>query len=694
MLHEINKVTASHLTRNAYLYIRQSSLKQLVENQESAKRQYSLRDKAMALGWPQEKIIVIDHDTGLSGADAADRKGFQQLVSEVGMGYAGIVMGLEVSRLARNSSDWHRLLEICAVTDTLLLDEDGIYNPKHFNDRLVLGLKGTMSEAELHILKARMRGGALNKARRGELAMPLPIGFVYDEGKEVILDPDQQVQESIRYLFDTFKRTGSAYLTVKEFKDKALKFPTRPLTGTGKGQLFWTKLTHSRVIKILHNPRYAGIFFYGRTHQIKQVDGKVSARAVPREQWLAFLPDSHPGYITPQQFELNERRLLQNAQCYSADRMNRPPREGCALLQGMVICGKCGKRMTLRYHYRKKGLVPDYVCQRSKITTAGEQCQYIPGRRIDEVIGDLLVEKMTPLTIEASVAVQKEIETRKKEADGLRRQNVERARYEADLARRRYMSVEPENRLVAMTLESQWNEKLKALSQAQEEYDRLREKDKAVLNEEQQTQILSLAKEFPKIWRNPQVPNRERKRMARLLIEDVTLKRHGKMISVQVRFKGGGTTTAEVPASVNYCLARKTDGQIVKEVDLLLDSYRDSEIASMLNDRLLFSGAKLLFNHNSILRIRFNYNLKSHYTRLRERGMLNRKEMLKLLDVNNEVLKALKDEGFIKTYRYSDCPSHFLYEPPNEVIRSKIQGKRFLSKELISQLKDRLTQEA
>ena len=511
MLHEINKVTAHHLTRNAYLYIRQSSLKQLVENQESAKRQYSLRDKAMALGWPQEKIIVIDHDTGLSGAEAADRKGFQQLVSEVGMGYAGIVMGLEVSRLARNSSDWHRLLEICAVTDTLLLDEDGIYNPKHFNDRLVLGLKGTMSEAELHILKARMRGGALNKARRGELAMPLPVGFVYDEEKQVILDPDQQVQASIRYLFDTFKRTGSAYLTVKEFKDKGLEFPSRPRTGPNKGQIFWTKLTHSRVLKILHNPRYAGIYFYGRTHYCKQVDGSVSAQQVPRQQWFAFLPDSHPGYITPQQFESNERRLLHNAQCYSDDRKNSPPREGCALLQGMVVCGKCGKRMTIHYHYRKKGVVPDYMCQSRRIAVAGDLCQYIPGGRIDEVIGDLLVENMKPLALEASIAVQKEIETRRKEADHLRKQNVERARYEADLARRRYMSVDPENRLVAMTLETQWNEKLQALSQAQEEYDRQREKDNAILNEEQQAQILALADEFPKIWRNSHVPNREKK---------------------------------------------------------------------------------------------------------------------------------------------------------------------------------------
>jgi DNA invertase Pin-like site-specific DNA recombinase len=261
------KVTAEHLRRDAYLYVRQSSLKQVVEHGESTQRQYALRERAVALGWPSAQIVVIDSDLGCSGASSADREGFQHLVAEVGMGRAGLVMGLEVSRLARNSSDWHRLLEICALSDTLILDEDGLYDPGDFNDRLVLGLKGTLSEAELHYLRARMRGGALSKARRGELKMPLPVGFVYDERDRVVLDPDQQVRQSLRCFFETFRRTGSATATVKAFRREGLLIPRRIGRGFRKGELHFAELTLSRALSLLHNPRYAGAFFYGRLRE-------------------------------------------------------------------------------------------------------------------------------------------------------------------------------------------------------------------------------------------------------------------------------------------------------------------------------------------------------------------------------------------------------------------------------------------
>ncbi len=271
---EHQKITSTHLKRNAYLYIRQSTLRQVMENTESTQRQYALRERAVVLGWPVESVVVIDRDLGHSGASTADREGFQGLVAEVGMGKAGIVMGLEVSRLARNSADWHRLLEICAVTDTLILDEDGLYDPKHFNDRLVLGLKGTMSEAELHLLKGRLRGGILSKAKRGELKAPLPIGLVYDERDNIVLDPDMQVQEAIRLLFRTFARTGSAYATVKTFRDEKVLFPRRLKKGPHKGDLFWAELVHHRVLQVLHNPRYAGAFCFGRTRSWKNADGQ------------------------------------------------------------------------------------------------------------------------------------------------------------------------------------------------------------------------------------------------------------------------------------------------------------------------------------------------------------------------------------------------------------------------------------
>jgi DNA invertase Pin-like site-specific DNA recombinase len=295
------KVTADHLKRNAYLYVRQSTIRQVFENTESTKRQYALRQNAIALGWPAENVIVIDSDLGQSGASAVDREGFQKLVAEVGIGKAGIVLGLEVSRLARNNTDWHRLLEICALTDTLILDEDGIYDPSHFNDRLLLGLKGTMSEAELHVLKARLQGGILNKARRGELQSPLPVGFLYNHEERPVLDPDKQVQESLRVFFDTFRRAGSATATVKTFRQQGLLIPRRLKKGLHKGDLLWAQLTHSRSLQILHNPRYAGAFIYARTRIRKRVDGSENFQKVPRDQWL-LIPEcmtaTSPGTTT------------------------------------------------------------------------------------------------------------------------------------------------------------------------------------------------------------------------------------------------------------------------------------------------------------------------------------------------------------------------------------------------------------
>ncbi|MFH0903125.1 MAG: recombinase family protein, partial [Pseudomonadota bacterium] len=266
---EHSKVTVSHLKRDAYLYVRQSTYQQVFENTESAERQYALRDRATALGWRIEQVHIIDCDQGQSGASASDREGFQRLVAEVGMGRVGIVLGLEVSRLARNSSDWHRLLEICALTDTLILDEDGLYCPSDFNDRLLLGLKGTMSEAELHVLRTRLRGGLLNKARRGELRIALPIGFLYDSADRVILDPDKRVQETIRLFFQTFRRTGTALATLKHFHKEQILFPRRPRSGTQKGELVWGPLGHCRSLQVLHNPRYTGAFCFGRTRQQK-----------------------------------------------------------------------------------------------------------------------------------------------------------------------------------------------------------------------------------------------------------------------------------------------------------------------------------------------------------------------------------------------------------------------------------------
>ncbi len=516
-----DKVTAQHLQRAAYLYIRQSSLRQVLENSESTKRQYALRERAVALGWPLERIVVVDGDQGQSGASAADRVGFQTLVAEVGLGHVGIVLGLEVSRLARNNSDWHRLLEICALTGTLILDEDGVYDPAAFNDRLLLGLKGAMSEAELHVLRARLRGGILNKARRGALKLPLPIGFTYREDEQVIRDPDQQVQQAVRLFFETFRRTGSASGTVRSFREQRLNFPHHVRSGPHRGEVYWGPLLHSTALHLLHNPRYAGVFVFGRT-RTALVEGRVRVRILPREQWMVVYPEAHEGYISLEEYERNQRQLSENARAHTSERVGCPPREGPALLQGLVVCGRCGEQMTLRYHQRRGRLVPDYVCQQQTIRQGRTACQVVPGGVVDAAIGELLVAAITPEALEVALAVQAEVVARAEEADRLRRQQVERARYEADLAQRRYIRVDPENRLVADVLEAEWNSKLRLLAEAQEEAEQQRQAAH-VLSTAHREAVLGLARDVPRLWYDEHTPDRERKRMVRLMINDVTL---------------------------------------------------------------------------------------------------------------------------------------------------------------------------
>jgi DNA invertase Pin-like site-specific DNA recombinase len=362
-----SKVTAAHLSRTALLYVRQSSLKQVIHNTESAVRQYDLRGKAIALGWDASQITVIDIDQGQSGASAADREGFQQLVAEVSLGRAGIVLGLECSRLARNSADWHQLLELCGMTGTLICDEDGLYDPRNFNDRLLLGLKGALSEAELHFIRARLRGGQLSKARRGELIMPLPIGLVYDAAGHVILDPDTAIAGALRHMLATFEATGSATAVVKAFRAAGLSFPWRHLKGPRKGEVDWQPLQHHTVLRVLHNPRYAGVFTYGRRREQILPGGKRSSVKLPRDQWTSFIPGTHPGYITLDQYEANIAKLAANAAAHGRDRAAGPPREGTALLQGIIICGRCGLRMTVRYHTRGDQELPTYTCHRDGI---------------------------------------------------------------------------------------------------------------------------------------------------------------------------------------------------------------------------------------------------------------------------------------------------------------------------------------
>jgi DNA invertase Pin-like site-specific DNA recombinase len=668
------KVKATHLKRNAYLYVRQSTLRQVIENKESTKRQYALRQKAVALGWIEDRIIVIDNDLGQSGASAADREGFQRLVTEVSLGRAGIVLGLEVSRLARNSTDWHRLLEICALTDALILDEDGVYDPAHFNDRLLLGLKGTMSEAELHILRARLRGGMLNKAHRGELLIKPPIGLVHNSDGAMGLDPDQQVQQSLRLLFDTFRRTGSATATVKTFHNQGLTFPRRVVGGPQSGELVWGALGHCQVLRILHNPRYAGAYVYGRHHTRKTVDGRSKIVAVAQDEWETLIPGAHAGYLSWEDYEQNQKRLHQSAQAIGSDRRKSPAREGPALLQGLILCGRCGGRMTVRYHVRDGRLCPDYLCQHEGIEHAQPVCQHVPGSGIDEAIGELLVEAVSPVALEVALAVQQELQSRLEDADRLRLQQVERAQYEADMARRRYMRVDPDHRLVADSLEAEWNSKLRMLTETQQERERQRQRDRQVLSDEQRTAILALAADFPRLWRDPNTPDRERKRMTRLLVEDVTLLREENIV-LHIRFKGGATKTLIVPLPLNAWQQRATSPEVITEIDRLLEHHTYSQIASALNGQELLSGVGKPFTSQIVARIRREYGLASRYDRLRKAGMLTLREMSALLGITPQWVRIWHRHGILRGHAYTD-KNECLYEHPGDVPPCKAQGMK------------------
>jgi DNA invertase Pin-like site-specific DNA recombinase len=670
-----SKVTSSQLRREAYLYVRQSTLRQVFENQESTKRQYALRERAIALGWPAERIVVIDSDLGHSGAFTADRPGFQRLVADVGMGRVGLVMGLEVSRLARSSVDWARLIEICALAETLILDEDGIYDPGNFNDRLLLGLKGTMSEAELHFLRARMRGGLLNKARRGELKTRLPVGLVYAPDGRVILDPDQQVRETIALFFATFRRTGSAMATVRAFREQGILLPFRMHGGPHHGELHWVPLVHSRALELLHNPRYAGAFVYGQQCFHKAADGRTRVETRAREDWIAFFPEAHPGYISWSEYEDNRRRLHENAQAQGAERRKSPPREGPALLQGLVICGRCGERMTVHYEHRRGVQVPNYVCQREGIEHAHRICQFITGASVDAAVGQLLVQAVTPLALEVSLGVQQELQARAAELDRLRRQQVERARYGAEMAQRRYMAVDPNNRLVAATLESDWNTALRELHEAQEEYERRRQAHSLVLSEQQKQEILALARDIPRLWKDPATSDRDRKRLLRLVIEDVTLQRDEGDVAVNVRFRGGAVQMLTLPLPLPAWRRRQTPPKIVQEIDRLLDQHHTGEVAALLNAQGLLSGGGQPFTIQMVDYVVTTYGLATRLQRLRRQGLLMPQELADRLGVKVTTIHVWHRRGLLQGHKLK-ARGDWLFEVPDPELPAKGKHKR------------------
>jgi len=669
------KIGADHLRRDAFLYVRQSSLRQVFENTESTKRQYALRDRAVALGWPIERVHVIDSDLGLSGAQSQDRDGFQLLVSEVAMGHAGIVLGLEVSRLARNNADWHRLLELAALSRTLIMDEDGVYDPASFNDRMLLGLKGTMSEAELHILKSRLQGGILNKARRGELAMPLPIGLVYTPDARVVLDPDRQIRDTVRLLFDTFRETGSACAVVRRLRGEKILFPRRIRRGIGKGDVLWNEIDHSRVLQILHNPRHAGAFAYGRTRTAYNAKLKPVQLRVARSDWQVLIPDAHEGYISWAEYERNQTTLEQNATGFSPGLRGRMPRQGSGLLQGRLLCGRCGARMRVHYEPFEGHLRPYYVCNEAVVRHAGKHCQWVRGAPVDEAVSALLLEVMAPAAIEVALAVQQEITQRVEQAAALRGTQLQRARYEAELARRRYLKVDPDNRLVADALEADWNARLRDLDALQREHERRKKADHSLLDAPAQQRIRALTADFPRIWNDERTGPAERKRMLGLLIEDVTLIVDDE-VNIHIRWRGGRTQSLSVARPRPMSVIRKTPAQVVALINELLETTNDRQIAARLNELGHRNWRGEPFTPKKVMFVRRAYGLKSRYERLRESGMLTGEEVARQLGVCASTVHQLGRKGILKRHQYANN-HRCLYEPPGNVRLEKGAGSRY-----------------
>ena len=606
------KIADHHLARQACIYIRQSTMAQVRLNQESTERQYNLANQAKSLGWTPEQIRILDGDLAQSGQQTTRRDDFKTLVSDVAMGQVGAIFSLESSRLARSSKDWHRLLELCAITKTLVFDGDGCYDPADFNDSLVLGMKGTFAQAELHIIRARLHGGKLNKAQKGELRFPLPVGLVFD-GDKIVLDPDQEVQGAVRAVFDLFEQESTAYGVVQRFHQRGLLFPRRSYGGVWNGKLIWGRLTHSRLLGVLANPSYAGAYVFGRYQSCKQIGsaGEIYTRSrpMPEEQWRVVIADHHPGYITWEQFLTNRRRLAANRTNHEV--FAGPAREGLCLLQGLLFCGICGHRLTVRYT-GNRGLYPIYECNwrhREALPPTHRMC--LPAKPLDDAISERLLTAVTPLTIKLALAALTNLEERDKLISAQWHRRIERARYEADLAERRYEESDPSNRLVASTLEKRWNDTMQRVLELKAELAHFERQTMRSVTAEQKQQILRLGRDFPRLWKAPTTSARDRKRILRLLIRDITVVKvpQPKLLHLQICWQGGATETIEVRQRPNYPEAIRYPDSFVAKIRTLAEQYDDKEIATRLNGERLTSATGKPFTASMINWIRHKHRI-------------------------------------------------------------------------------------
>jgi DNA invertase Pin-like site-specific DNA recombinase len=659
------RVASYHLSRDAYLYIRQSTPRQIIENAESTRRQYALRERAIALGWPAQQIHTIDQDLGMSGAHSVARDGFQELVAAVGLRKVGIVLGLEVSRLARNSVDWQQLLQLCAYTDTLILDEEGIYDPSAFNDRLLLGLKGTMSEAELHLLRSRLRGGILNKARRGELALRLPVGLVRLPDGRCARDPDAGIQASIAAVFEAFAATGTIAGTLRQLLACGIRFPQVIWGGEKAGTMTWCDYNRTRAINILTNPAYAGAYVYGRRRCRRAPDGHMEKCKLKPEAWSVVIPDHFVGYVSWSEFQAIQTQLHSNAE--SRPKAFGPPREGPALLQGRVMCGRCGSLMYVRYNgIHAQRPRPRYVCV-DQADTRRAACQSVPAQDVDAAVARLLLELMTPMAVEMTLAIQSELDRRVAESEQHYQLRITRTRYESDLARRRFMLVDPANRLVAAGLEAEWNARLAELATIEDELTRFRADVQQQLSADIRKRIFSLTSDLARLWADPAVIDRERKEILALLIEDVTLLSEHTEITAHIRLRGGACRSLTLTRAT-VAPRKRTPPHVVARIDQLLNIGDDAIVAQNLNDAGIKNWRSGPFTKGQIASVRKGRGLRSHRERRRADGYATAGELAARYNVTRTTIRYWAQHGLLERWSCGHRHRWYYHVPVDAVI--------------------------
>jgi DNA invertase Pin-like site-specific DNA recombinase len=599
------KVTEQHRRRRAVVYVRQSTLHQVERNVESAARQYALRDRAVELGWPAESVAIVDEDTGCSGSTTEGRFGFKELVAEVGLGHVGLVLSLEVSRLARCSADWHQLLDLCALTGTLIADADGVYSPGDFNDRLLLGLKGTMSEAELHLIRARLDGGLRNKAKRGVLRLWLPVGLDRDEDDRIVLCADEQVLHAIERVFALWRRQGSARQVVMELIDEGQKLPRRTV---GQRRIRWSRASYGAVHDFLTNPAYAGAFVFGKTRQQKRLDdqGRVRVKVIglPVEQWSVCLPEHHPGYVSWDEYLATRAKLTANVR--PRGQGGGAAGQGKALLQGLVRCGRCGRRMQVAYS-GTGGNVPRYLCSVGHIMhQTGHTCGSLGGTRLDKAVGQAFLDAVTPAAVAATAGAIRELEDQHQARLAGQRLALERAQYEGERAERQFDACEPENRLVARTLERKLEEALAAVEREQRTIATIERTRPLPLTDAERESLGQLARNLPRLWNAKTTTQRDRKQLLRSLVSEVvvTIDRDQHKADVEIFWEGGANTELQIRLN-RYEGPRRLPEETIDLIRRLAAHHPDHQIAAILNLQGRRTGQGLPFSRARVQGARF-----------------------------------------------------------------------------------------